>query len=90
MKQPMAVNVFACSDRNLHGFSRKADGSDLPRRTDGGLWVPIANIPLNLIELEKYTSQPAAVLSNVEARGFDVAPATAKILPFPSPHRHSA
>lgn len=89
MKQPIAVNVFACGDYNLHGFSLQADGSDLPPRTDG-LWVLVASVPLNLIELEKYTSEPAAVRTNVEARGFDVARAATKILPFPTPHRWSA
>jgi hypothetical protein len=89
MKQTIAVNVFACADHNLHGFSFKGDGADLPPRTDG-LWVLVASVPLNLIELEKYTSEPAAVLTNVEARGFDVARAATKILPFPTAHRSSA
>jgi hypothetical protein len=89
MKQTIAVNVFACGDHNLHGFSFNGDGADLPPRTDG-LWMPIASVPLNLIELEKYTSKPAAVLTNVEERGFDGARIATKILPFPTPHRSSA
>jgi hypothetical protein len=50
----------------------------------------VARVPLKLVEIEKYTSKPAAVLVNVAEHGFDVAPATAKILPFPTPHRSSA
>jgi len=90
MQEVRAINVFACGDRTLRGFSLTADGSDLPPCANGGLWVLVASVPLSLVDLEKYTSEPAAVLVNVEERGFDVAPATAKILPFPTPHRSSA
>jgi hypothetical protein len=90
MQETCAVNVFACGVRPLRGFSLTADGSDLPPCANGGFWVLVASVPLNLDALEKYTSEPAAVLVNVEARGFDVAPTTAKILPFPTPHRSSA
>ena len=90
MKKTDIVSVFACGDRTLRGFSLKADGSDLPPRADGGLWVLVASVPLDLVELEKYTSEPAAVRLNIEARGFDIARATARILPFPTPHRRSA
>jgi len=90
MQPSLAVTVFACADRNLRGFSFKEDGSDLPPRVDGGLWIAIASVPMSFIELEKYTSEPAAVLRNLQAHGCHVAPATAKILPFPTPHRSSA
>ena len=90
MNQSPVVTVFACADRDLRGFSFKQDGSDLPPRADGGLWIAIASIPPHVVELEKYTSDPGAVLASVEQRGFDVAPATAKILSFPAPHRWSA
>jgi hypothetical protein len=90
MNETPAVNVFACVDRTLRGFSLTAGGADLPPCADGGLWVLVASVPLSLVELKKYTSKPAAVLANVAERGFDVQPATAKILPFPAPHRSSA
>jgi len=44
MQPSLAVTVFACADRNVRGFSFKADGSDLPARVDGGLWIAIASI----------------------------------------------
>ena len=90
MKPTLAVTVFACADRDVRGFSFTEDGSDLPARADGGLWVAIASIPLSLVELEKYTSDPAAALANLQEHGAHVAPTTAKILPFPTPHRSSA
>jgi hypothetical protein len=89
MKPCLAVTVFACADRDLRGFSFKADGSDLPPRADGGLWVAIGNVPMSFVELEKYTSDPGAVLANLQQHGSHVGPATAKILPFPIPHRNS-
>ena len=89
MKPSLAVTVFACADRDLRGFSFKEDGSDLPPRADGGLWIAIASIPMNFVELEKYTSEPASVLANLRQHGSHVAPATAKILQFPTPHRSS-
>jgi hypothetical protein len=90
MKQSHVVTVFACADRNLRGFSFREDGADLPPRVDGGLWIAIASVPTSFFELEKYTSDPAAVLRNLQQHGCHVAPATAKILPFPTPHRSSA
>jgi hypothetical protein len=90
MQPSLAVTVFACADRNVRGFSFKADGSDLPARVDGGLWIAIASIPMSYVEIEKYTSEPAEVLANLRELGRHVAPATAKILQFPSPHRSSA
>ena len=90
MKPSAVVTVFACADRDLRGFSFTPDGSDLPPRADGGLWIAIANIPLNVVELEKYTADPASVLENLQQHGAHVAPATAKILQFPTPHRSSA
>jgi len=90
MNQSPVVTVFACADRDQRGFSFKPDGSDLPPRADGGLWIAIASIPPNVVELEKYTSDPASVLANLQEHGSHVAPATAKILQFPTPHRSSA
>jgi hypothetical protein len=90
MKPSLAVTVFACADRDLRGFSFKHDGSDLPPRADGGLWIAIATIPMSFVELEKYTSDPATVLANLQEYGSHVAPTTAKILHFPTPHRGSA
>ena len=90
MKPSRAVTVFACADRDLRGFSFKHDGSDLPPCADSGLWLAIATIPLRFVELEKYTSDPASVLANLQEHGSDIAPTTAKILHFPTPHRSSA
>jgi len=90
MKPSLAVTVFACADCTLRGFSFSEDGSDLPPRADGGLWVAIATVPMSFLELEKYTSDPAAVLAHLKQHGCHVAPATAKILKFPTPHRSSA
>lgn len=84
------VTVFACGDRDLRGFSLKADGSDLPPPVDGSLWVSIGSVPLSLVDLAPFTPDAASVLGNVRDRGFDVAPTGAKILQFPAPHRHSA
>jgi hypothetical protein len=90
MKAPATVTVFACDDRKLRGFSLQADGSNLPLRPDGSLWIFMASIPLTIIELENYTVEPASVLVNLRERGYDVGAATAKILQFPTPHRSSA
>ncbi len=69
MKPSRAVTVFACADRDLRGFSFKHDGSDLPPCADSGLWLAIATIPLRFVELEKYTSDPASVLANLQEHG---------------------
>jgi hypothetical protein len=45
---------------------------------------------MSFLELEKYTPDPAAVLAHLRQHGCHVAPATAKILKFPTPHRSSA
>ena len=84
------VSVFACGDRDWRGFSLTADGADLPPPVDGSLWVSIATVPLSLVDLAVFTPDAASVLGNVRDRGFDVAPTSAKILRFPTPHRHSA
>jgi len=90
MKAAPFLTVFACGDGQLRGFSLQADGSNLPPRPDGSHWVSVAAIPMTISELEKYAVDPACVLVNLRERGFDVAAATAKILPFPAPHRSSA
>jgi hypothetical protein len=84
------VTVFACADRQLRGFSLKADGSNLPPPADGSLWVAIATVPMTLSELSKYARDAAAVLANLRERGQDIAAAAGKILAFPTPHRSSA
>ncbi len=90
MKPAATVTVFACADRKLRGFSLRPDGSDLPDPADGGRWIAVATIPIVVMELEKYTLNPASVLVNLRERGYDVAPATQKVLPLPTPHRSSA
>lgn len=90
MKAHSHVTVFACRDPQLRGFSVHADGWNLPPRPEGSPWVPVATIPMTMIELEAYTVDPASVLLNLRQRGYDVGAATAKILHFPTPHRSSA
>ena len=87
MAFPSRIYVFQCGDTEVHGFTLRRDGSNLPTN-DQAAWTFRRTASITELGLREPDLNHEQALADLKAQGFHIQRLTAKILPFAKKASH--